>query len=211
MNRHTLLHTCIAAVSVAFALPAFAASSQKVAVAHRAQPPRACSGLVGSTPDDENTVRPAPVEVARSIDAAAKAAFVSVLFDAVKAGNAASVTALVDLDRSVLTARDGGGRTLLHWAARNGRLAVLALLVEKGADVNAADRGGVTALHSLASQGNIEGLRVLLDRGADPDVATAEGSTAVQLAARAGQADAVRFLTMRRPGGSGRTFIRMPS
>jgi ankyrin repeat protein len=48
--------------------------------------------------------------------------------------------------------RDGNGLTLLHGAARGGRIEVMRAAVACGADVNARDRKGLTPLIHLAEQ-----------------------------------------------------------
>jgi ankyrin repeat protein len=67
----------------------------------------------------------------------------------------------------------------LH-AALAGRLPreAVALLLDRGADVNAKQHGGYTALHSAAMQGDAEMVQLLLARGADPLAASDDGKTA---------------------------------
>jgi ankyrin repeat protein len=63
--------------------------------------------------------------------------------------------------------------TVLHWIAqsrrkgRDKRLAILRLLVLKGADLEARDRFGRTPLHVAITQGSVEDLALFLDAGAD--------------------------------------------
>ncbi|KAK4033797.1 Serine/threonine-protein phosphatase 6 regulatory ankyrin repeat subunit C [Parachaetomium inaequale] len=67
-------------------------------------------------------------------------------------------------------ARDGHGRTPLHWAAEAGNADVVRLLVSAGADTSAASDDGTTALGAVVAllgrpdgkQGRAEVLRVLL-------------------------------------------------
>lgn len=60
------------------------------------------------------------------------------------------------LARRGVDVRDRGGYTALHYAARNGHVAVCKLLLRKGADANAKTRsGGATALHRAASAGKL--------------------------------------------------------
>jgi hemoglobin len=76
-------------------------------------------------------------------------------------------------DPSLLPTTYAGGRTLLHGAAAAGRLPLVELLLDLGADVDAADGGGHTPLYSVANQcrGAIGGAvaRTLLRRGAAVD------------------------------------------
>jgi len=120
------------------------------------------------------------------------------IFSAVKADDVAKVKTLVDAEPGLVGARDDTGRTPLHWAARGIGISMLALLIDRGADVNAVDRGGNAPIHSLASAGNTEGVRLLLDKGAEADLASAEGETALHLAAEAGRVEVVRLLIARK-------------
>jgi hypothetical protein len=82
----------------------------------------------------------------------------------------------------------------INSAAGSGASEIVALLLERGADVDAAQRGGYTALHSAAHNGNEELARVLLAAGADPTRATDDGRTPADLAAEAGHAELARAL-----------------
>jgi len=116
------------------------------------------------------------------------------IHEAAKAGDVAKVAALVAADQAAVNAKDEGGRTPLHWAARGTNAEILALLVEKGADVNAADANGAVPLHSLAARGDAAGIALLLARGADVSRQAADGSSALHHAARGGQLEAIRAL-----------------
>ena len=80
-----------------------------------------------------------------------------------------------------------GNVTPLHVAAEQGKAAIAALLLSRGADVNACTEGGWTALHGAAAAGRTQMLRLLLDSGADPDVVDAAGESALHAAARWGR------------------------
>ena len=61
-----------------------------------------------------------------------------------------------------------GGETPLMMAARTGRLAVMDVLLDGGADVNAAEeRRGTTALMWAAANEHPDAVRLLVERGAD--------------------------------------------
>lgn len=80
-------------------------------------------------------------------------------------------------------------------AARKGDAAAVAVLLDKGADVNAKFRYGSTALFKAAERGNVEVVKVLLARGADVKVKdTFYGATAMTWALSSNHAEVVRAL-----------------
>lgn len=88
-----------------------------------------------------------------------------------------------------------GGVTALMEAARKGRLEVVKLLIEKGANINAGDNEGRKALHCAVYGGNTDVMQTLLKAGAD--INTKENTsdfTPLHLAAEDNNIDMVRFL-----------------
>jgi ankyrin repeat protein len=88
----------------------------------------------------------------------------------------------------------------LVWAAKSGRVEVLSLLVELGANV-AADPYRGTALTWAAANDRADAVRLLVELGADPNQrgtfggpTHGEGVTALHLAAQSGARDAVEAL-----------------
>ena len=91
----------------------------------------------------------------------------------------------------------GSGRTALHGAAQMGRLAVVRLLCEAGADPVAKDPDdGSTPLHSAAENGRDEVVTYLLGRGVAVDVRDGHGKTPLHECAWASDAqrDVVKTL-----------------
>lgn len=78
-----------------------------------------------------------------------------------------------------LFGRDEAGRSLLHIAVAVGNQEALAVLLDRGCDVNAQDGLGQTPLHYCAEYGNIEGAKRLLEAGANPDVLDRHGNSAI--------------------------------
>jgi peptidoglycan/LPS O-acetylase OafA/YrhL len=68
-------------------------------------------------------------------------------------------------------------RRMLSWAACSNHPAVVAAVIDAGADVNARGGLGDTTLHEAVAYGRDEAVQVLLDRGADPRIANRSGRT----------------------------------
>jgi len=68
---------------------------------------------------------------------------------------------------SVVDAKDTKGWTPLLFAAQNGALGAMKLLVEKGAKVNAVESTNQIALHRACFSGSLECVKYLLEHGAD--------------------------------------------
>ncbi len=75
----------------------------------------------------------------------------------------------------------------IHAAAANkGNAAMVAMLLDAGAQVNARQHGGFTPLHQAAQNGDAELVTLLLSRGARRSLATDKELTAYDLAYEAG-------------------------
>jgi uncharacterized protein len=90
------------------------------------------------------------------------------------------------------TTRYGNDLTALMWAAGHedgvgtaAGVAVVELLIERGAAINAADNRGRTALMIAAERGDAGVVEILLMRGADRDLRDRAGKTALDLAGNA--------------------------
>jgi ankyrin len=89
-------------------------------------------------------------------------------------------TVLLDAGANV-NARSRGGKTALHYAARDGYHAIARMLLARGADVNAADQGGGTPLHEAADRAQTNLATLLLDHGANLEARDRQGHTPLQL------------------------------
>ncbi len=142
------------------------------------------------------------------------------LMEAVEAGNAAQVKALLAKGASA-KAKDEAGNTALHYAATKDIAAMLigagaplnarnddfgmtplfnvtaevaALLIEKGADVNARAAKGMTPLTWAVYWDQKEKAGLLIARGAQVNAKDDDGKTALHVAANWGKTDLVRLL-----------------
>ncbi|WP_349967860.1 ankyrin repeat domain-containing protein [Wolbachia endosymbiont of Armadillidium arcangelii] len=83
------------------------------------------------------------------------------LYHAARSGNLGSVLYLVEEKGVDINARDVGGETLLHYAAKSGNLDLAEYFVEKGLAFNAKDKSGKTLLYYAAESGNLDLVKVL--------------------------------------------------
>jgi ankyrin repeat protein len=153
-----------------------------------------------------NCIRQRPLTIA-AIAMAGCAGFLehpgTPLGQAADRGDLAAVTALLAQGADV-GAFDEAGQTALHWAARGGdparphrerpaggeRLAVIATLLDAGADVDAVDRrphyvggsSGWTPLILALHHRQFGAATLLLERGADPNIRSNEGRSAMEIA-----------------------------
>lgn len=115
---------------------------------------------------------------------------------AVECGDAPAVAAMLAEDPGLATPRSGRAADPVALAARQGRLAVLRLLLEQGATAAAdgTSRDTPTALMQAAEAGQQEAVALLLEHGADPALCDPEGRTAADRATAAGHSDLARRL-----------------
>lgn len=74
----------------------------------------------------------------------------------------------------------------LHSAAAGSHVAIVRMLLDRGADPSAVQEGGFTALHSAAQNGRADIVELLLAHGARPDALTADSKTPRELALEEG-------------------------
>lgn len=109
-------------------------------------------------------------------------------------GDAAAVRTLLK-DGADVNAAQGDGMTALHWAARQGSIDTVRMLLFAGGNVRATTRlGGYTPLLLASQTGHAPVIEALIKAGADAKSATAQGATALMLASAAGRPDAINVL-----------------
>jgi ankyrin repeat protein len=98
-----------------------------------------------------------------------------------------------------LIARDADinkpGWAPLHYAATNGHVAIMRVLLEKHAFIDAESPNGTTPLMMAAMYGTTEAVKLLLDEGADPLMKNQLGMTAADFAQRGNRPDAFDLVT----------------
>lgn len=115
---------------------------------------------------------------------------------AVGRGDAPKVAAMLAKDPQLAAPRPGKAADPVALAARHGHLAVLRLLLERGA-MEAAEgdaQAAPTALMAAAGAGQQDAVALLLEHGADPALRDAAGRTAADHATEAGHGDLARRL-----------------
>ena len=97
--------------------------------------------------------------------------------------------------------------TALLYAAVNGHMEVVKVLVARGADVDAQDSVGGTALMYAVWKGHTDVVRILLAAGAAVDKKGRDGRTALSVAEKDGRAEIIKLLkeTAAKPQGPSRS------
>lgn len=94
----------------------------------------------------------------------------------------------------------------LHYAATNGHIQIMQMLLDNHAYIDAASPNGSTPLMMAAMYGNASAVKMLLEAGADPTLKNGIGLTAIDFANRVKKAESVEiiaaFIRGRRPKGS---------
>jgi hypothetical protein len=87
------------------------------------------------------------------------------------------------------------GWTPLHYAATNGHVAIMQMLLDENAYIDAESPNGTTPLMMAAMYGSPAAVKLLLESGADPTPKNQLGLTALDFANRGNRKDAAELIT----------------
>ncbi|MFZ4285777.1 ankyrin repeat domain-containing protein [Variovorax sp. HJSM1_2] len=82
----------------------------------------------------------------------------------------------------------------LHYAATNGHVAVMQLLLDENAYIDAESPNKTTPLMMAASYGSTEAVKFLLEAGADPTLKNEKNLSALDFAQKASRPDAIELI-----------------
>ena len=114
----------------------------------------------------------------------------SALMLAALAGDLAMCQLLIQKDADV----NKTGWTPLHYAATNGHVPVIALLLEEHAYIDAESPNKTTPLMMAARYGSAVAVKALLDAGADPLLKNSQGLSALDFALAVGREDSAELI-----------------
>ncbi|KAF8777580.1 Poly [ADP-ribose] polymerase tankyrase-2 like protein [Argiope bruennichi] len=142
-----------------------------------------------------------PLQVADNSDIKALLNIVEKLFRYVKLGNFVEVKKCIQQQRCIVNAKDNDGHHPLHWAASNGHISIVKLLLETGADPTYVTNKGNTPLHIAVSKGFLVITEVLLQFIACDELdnfinapTLGTGATSLHVAAKKGFRDIIKIL-----------------
>ena len=103
-------------------------------------------------------------------------------------------TTLADGSTALMSACDNTDDRLIFVDDKEEGLALVQLLIEKGAAVNATKKGSINALMIAAASGYMDAVKLLLEHGAEINAKDGEGRTALMYAESGSQENVVSFL-----------------
>jgi ankyrin repeat protein len=121
------------------------------------------------------------------------------IFAAAMLGDTAAIETMLAADSLLTTAVSSDGWTPLHLAAHYSMTAAVQTLLDHGAQVNALSTNALrnTALHAAAAGRALEAGKLLIERGANVDARQHSGWTALHAAAQTGDIEFARALIER--------------
>jgi ankyrin repeat protein len=119
------------------------------------------------------------------------------IHDLAARGDTVAMVELLDADPDLVHDRNPMGQTPLYAAVNHKQIEAMALLVQRGAEVNPSDGTGMSPLHAAAFYGRSAEATWLLEHGADPAQRDSFGDTPLHTAALFGQGQIVELLHRR--------------
>ncbi len=116
------------------------------------------------------------------------------IHDAAHQGDLAKIKTLLTANPQLINAKDARKSTPLHFAADNGSIEVIELLLEKDADLRAIDVDGDTPLHWAAFAGHQVVVELLIAAGAEINRKNKKDRTPLEYAVRRGHTNVVDLL-----------------
>jgi ankyrin repeat protein len=112
------------------------------------------------------------------------------LLEAIENNDTATVSSLISSGSMNLN----GEPLPLHRAANHGRVEIMTMLLDDGADINAVDESQRTACHCAIWNNHFDALKLLVERGADLAVVDSDGRSLLSIVARRGMGE--RFVIL---------------
>lgn len=109
------------------------------------------------------------------------------LHDAIAHGDYPSALKMIEDGADIEEKDANAGGSVLHFAVQKGKLPIIDLLVNRGADINSRTKTSTTPLHTAVFYGHLHVVEYLVSRGADINAQSALGATPLQLAMAAKQ------------------------
>lgn len=104
------------------------------------------------------------------------------VIDQVREGNAFQVRLWLDNTENDLDQGDEHRFSLLHWAAKAGKTAIVDMLIQRGARVNATNMGDDTPLHLATAHSHLDVVQRLLQAKVNVNAVNEHGNTALHYA-----------------------------
>ncbi|MBO5658445.1 MAG: ankyrin repeat domain-containing protein [Duodenibacillus sp.] len=103
---------------------------------------------------------------------------------------------VVDLLKRGAPVQSPSGWTALHYAATNGHVGLMRLLLSKGADVNARTASGITPLYMAARKPSRDAVLLLMRAGALRDICNDQNQSPADAARKAGDLELADYLAV---------------
>jgi len=119
---------------------------------------------------------------------------VPTLLSSAQTGDVETFNLFLSLDPKAIETRDPNGLTLLMVSAHANQVAIMDILVAKGAELEVRDKDGFTALFQAVTSEKREAARFLIEKGADVNTRLNDGKTPLMAAAETGSTEMIKLL-----------------